>query len=228
MLLELLTWDRHCSKHLISTNSFNLQTHLITMKYVLLLFLTNSEVMEVMRSSRLAQDPHLVSGSAGLQTQALSLLGPLSFLSFSFFFFYNLFILFHCFWLQWAFVAAHGLSLIVASEGYSQLDSTGSRVHRLSICGSWALGCTGFRSCSTWVHQLWLSDSREHKLSSCGMWAQLLGGLGDLPRPGIEPVSLGVFLTAGPPGESLSPLSKLPHHLCQLIGLQTSAWCCLP
>ena len=60
MLLELLTWDRHHSKHLISANTFNLQTHLITMKYVLLLFLTNSEVMEVMRSSRLAQGLHLV------------------------------------------------------------------------------------------------------------------------------------------------------------------------
>ena len=144
MLLELLTWDRHHSKHLISANTFNLQTHLITMKYVLLLFLTNSEVMEVMRSSRLAQGLHLViwiyiiRSLPGAhvnsvmnhlmilvsyvliclpsQSWSASLLGPLSFLSF---FTIYLFILFHCFWLRWAFVAAHGLSLIVASEGYS-------------------------------------------------------------------------------------------------------------
>ena len=51
-------------------------------------------------------------------------------------------------------------------------------------CGSWAL---------------------EHRLSSCGAQAQLLLGMWDLPRPGIEPVSpalAGGFLTTVPPGKS--------------------------
>ena len=49
----------------------------------------------------------------------------------------------------------------------------------------------------------------EHRLqtrrfSSCGSWAQLLGGMWDLPRPGLEPVSpalAGRFSTAAPPGK---------------------------
>ena len=57
-------------------------------------------------------------------------------------------------------------------------------VHRLRICGLWALEC---------------------RLSSCGAQAQFLPGMWDLPRPGIEPVSLalaGGFLTTAPPGKS--------------------------
>ena len=64
------------------------------------------------------------------------------------------FIYFVYFWLRWVFVAAHGLSLVAASGGYSLLQcagfslqwllllrSTGSVVvaHGLSSCGSWAL-----------------------------------------------------------------------------------------
>ena len=44
----------------------------------------------------------------------------------------------------------------------------------------------------------------EHRLSSCGTCAQWLRSMWDLPRPGIEPVSLalqGGFLTTGPPGK---------------------------
>ena len=52
----------------------------------------------------------------------------------------------------------------------------------------------------------------EHKLqtrrlSSCGSRAQLLGGMWDLPRPGLEPVSpalAGRFSTTAPPGKSRS------------------------
>ena len=53
------------------------------------------------------------------------------------------------FWLHWVFVAVHGLSLVVASRGYSSLwcagfslwwllllRSTGSRVCRLHSCGT--------------------------------------------------------------------------------------------
>ena len=43
------------------------------------------------------------------------------------------------------------------------------------------------------------------RLSSCGTWAQLLRGMWDLPRPGLEPMSLalaGRFSTTAPPGKA--------------------------
>ena len=42
------------------------------------------------------------------------------------------------------------------------------------------------------------------RLSSCGSWAQLLRGMWDLPRPGLEPMSpalAGRFSTTAPPGK---------------------------
>ena len=45
---------------------------------------------------------------------------------------------------------------------------------------------------------------QTHRLSSCGSWAQLLRGMWDLPRPGLEPVSpalAGRFSTTSPPGK---------------------------
>ena len=56
------------------------------------------------------------------------------------------------FWLHWVFVAEPGLSLVVASEGYSS-----SR-------------CTGFSS--QWLLLLQSMGSRHVGFSSCGMWAQ--------------------------------------------------------
>ena len=47
----------------------------------------------------------------------------------------------------------------------------------------------------------------ERRLSSCGARAQLLRGMWDLPRPGLEPVSpalAGRFSTAAPPGKPRS------------------------
>ena len=47
---------------------------------------------------------------------------------------------------------------------------------------------------------------RLRKLSNCGSWAQLLRGLWDFPRPGLEPVSpalAGRFSTTAPPGKPL-------------------------
>ena len=44
----------------------------------------------------------------------------------------------------------------------------------------------------------------EHRLSNCGSRAQLLRGMWDLPRPGLEPVSpalAGRFSTTAPPGK---------------------------
>ena len=55
------------------------------------------------------------------------------------------------------------------------------------------------------------SPAAEHKLqtrrlSSCGSRAQLLRGMWDLPRPGLEPVCpalAGRFSTTAPPGKPL-------------------------
>ena len=44
----------------------------------------------------------------------------------------------------------------------------------------------------------------ECRLSNCGSWAQLLRGMWDLPRPGLEPVFpalAGRFSTTAPPGK---------------------------
>ena len=45
---------------------------------------------------------------------------------------------------------------------------------------------------------------QTRRLSNCGSWAQLLRGMWDLPRPGLEPVSpalAGRFSTTEPPGK---------------------------
>ena len=47
------------------------------------------------------------------------------------------------------------------------------------------------------------------RLSNCGSRAQLLRGMWDLPRPGLEPVSpalAGRFSTTAPPGKPLKSL----------------------
>ena len=47
------------------------------------------------------------------------------------------------------------------------------------------------------------------RLSSCGSRAQLLGGMWDLPRPGLGPVSpalAGGFSTTAPPGKPQTTL----------------------
>ena len=48
---------------------------------------------------------------------------------------------------------------------------------------------------------------QTRRLSNCGSRAQLLRGMWDLPRPGLEPVSpalAGGFLTTAPAGKPLS------------------------
>ena len=76
-----------------------------------------------------------------------------------------------------------GLSLVAASGGHSS-----SRCAGLSL--SWPLVAE---------HRL-----QMHRLSSCGSRAQLLRGMWDLPRPGLEPVSpalAGRFSTNVLPGK---------------------------
>ena len=63
----------------------------------------------------------------------------------------------------------------------------------------WSTGCRhqGFSSGRAWTQYFWLKGSRVKAQLLCSMW--------DLPRPGIEPVSLalpGRFLTTLPPRKS--------------------------
>ena len=44
------------------------------------------------------------------------------------------------FWLHWVFVAVCGLSLVVASRGYSLFGAQDSHCSGFSCCGAWALG----------------------------------------------------------------------------------------
>ena len=53
---------------------------------------------------------------------------------------------------------------------------------------------------------------QTHRLSNCGSWAQLLRGMWDPPRPGLEPVSpalAGRLSTTAPPGKPLESFLKL-------------------
>ena len=77
----------------------------------------------------------------------------------SFFFSINLFIYF---WLHWVFVAAHGLSLVAASGGYSSLWCVGFSLWWLLLLQSRGSRHVGFSSCG--------SRALERRLSSCGAW----------------------------------------------------------
>ena len=122
-------------------------------------------------------------------------------------FFFNKFIyLFIYFWLHWVFVAARGLSLVVASRGYSSLQCVGFSLQWLLLLQSTGSRQVGFSNCGTWLSSCG-SWALERRLSSCGSRAQLLRGTWDLPGPGLEPVSpalAGVFLTTVPPGKPMS------------------------
>ena len=124
------------------------------------------------------------------------------------FFFINLFI-YLCiyFWLRWVFIAAHGLSLVAASGGHSSLWCT----------------CLSLQ----WLLLLQSTGSRHAGFSSCGAWAQLLHGMWDLPRPGIEPVSpalAGRFSTTAPPGKSLNTVHFDPIQVKLISMRQKRLW----
>ena len=111
--------------------------------------------------------------------------------SISLIFLKNLFVQF-C--LHWVFVAAHRLSVVSESGGYSPLRCTGFSMRWLLLLLNTGYRRVGFSSCG--------SPALEHRLSSCGARAQLLRGMWDLPRPGLElvyPELAGGFLTTAPP-----------------------------
>ena len=94
----------------------------------------------------------------------------------SFFFFLNLFYLWLC-WLR-------GLSLVGGKRGPLFIV----------VCGPLTIAASLVAE-----HRL-----QTRRLSNCGSRAQLLCGMWDLPRPGLEPVSTalaGRFSTTAPPGK---------------------------
>ena len=96
---------------------------------------------------------------------------------------FYLFIYFY-FWLCWVFISVRGLSLVAASRGPLFIAVRGPLTVAASLVAE---------------HRL-----QTHRLSSCGSRAQMLRGMWDLPRPGLEPVSpalAGGFLTTAPPGK---------------------------
>ena len=76
-----------------------------------------------------------------------------------------------------------------------------------SSCGKWGPPFIALHGPFTVTASL-VAEHRlqTRRLSSCGSRAQLLRGMWDLPRPGLEPVSpalAGRFLTTAPPGKPL-------------------------
>ena len=76
-----------------------------------------------------------------------------------------------------------------------------------SSCGEWGPLFMAVRGPLTIAASL-VAEHRlqTRRLSSCGSRAQLLLGMWDLPRPGLEPVSpalAGRFSTTAPPGKPL-------------------------
>ena len=74
-----------------------------------------------------------------------------------------------------------------------------------SSCGKWGPLFIAVRGPLTIAASL-VAEHRlqTRRLSNCGSRAQLLRGMWDLPRPGLEPVSpalAGRFLTTAPPGK---------------------------
>ena len=63
-----------------------------------------------------------------------------------------------------------------------------------------------------------------HRLSNCGSRAQLLRGMWDLPRPGLEPVSpalAGRLSTTEPPGKPGLDVLKIYSIMEMLLHYQT-------
>ena len=103
---------------------------------------------------------------------------------------------------------------------------------------AWASHCGGLSRCRAWALVVRASVVVALGLSSCGSRAQLLRGMWDLPRPGLEPVFpalAGGFPTTAPPGKSrthsfegISPLCPaLPGKAIKLfflLCLQDSVW----
>ena len=68
---------------------------------------------------------------------------------FYFYYFLKIYFILFYFWLCWVFVAAHGLSLVAASRGYSSLRCAGFSLQWLLLLRSMGSRHVGFSSCGT-------------------------------------------------------------------------------
>ena len=89
-----------------------------------------------------------------------------------------------------------------------------------SSCGKWGSLFIAVRGPLTIVASL-VAEHRlqTRRISSCGSRAQLLRGMWDLPRPGLEPVFpalAGRFSTTAPPGKPKSSFVKWTHYILKL------------
>ena len=96
-------------------------------------------------------------------------------------------------------------------------------VRAFSSCGKWGPFFIAVRGPLTIAASL-VAERRlqTRRLSNCGARAQLLRGMWDLPRPGLEPVSpalAGRFSTTAPPGKPLESfdlcVDPWNHHQSQ-------------
>ena len=88
-------------------------------------------------------------------------------------------------------------------------------VRAFSSCGEWEPLFIAVRGPLTIAASL-VAEQRLQtlRLSSCGSRAQLLRGMWDPPRAGLEPVSpalAGRFSTTAPPGKPLCTTLKIGH-----------------
>ena len=81
-------------------------------------------------------------------------------------------------------------------------------VRALSSCGKWGPLLIAVRRSLTVAASLVVEHRLQtRRLSNCGSRAQLLCGMWDLPRPGLEPMSpalAGRLSTTAPPGKPRS------------------------
>ena len=104
-------------------------------------------------SPQLGFKPRLLLASRHLTT-------PLGSVDKELFFFLIYFIYLFLAVLGRVFVAARGLSLVVASRGYSSLQCPGFSLQWLLLFRSTGSRCAGFSSCSTQAQQLCLASCR--------------------------------------------------------------------
>ena len=101
------------------------------------------------------------------------------------------------------------LGLHWSTQAFSSCNTQASYCGRFSCCRAQVLDHVGFSS--------WGSQDLEHRFSSSDAWAQLLGGIRDLFRPGMEHAFyIGRWI--------LSPLSYQGSPLPLLIRALIPSW----
>ena len=107
--------------------------------------------------------------------------------------------------LRWVFVAVRGLSLVVASGGYSSLRCVGFSLRWLLLLQGTGSRRTGFSSCGTWAQQLWLTGCRAQaqQLWRTGLVApRHVGSSPTRAQTHMYPALAGGFLTTASLGKS--------------------------